>query len=63
MHTYKWHGSGSVHTPRGPVAHGDTFQASAEWMSGHPQRKWLKMGLITLVDPVEERPAPKPSKK
>jgi hypothetical protein len=62
MHTYKWHGSGAVHTPSGPVAHGDTFQASAEWLSGHPQRKWLKMGLITLVEaPADEKPS-KPKK-
>lgn len=64
MHTYKWHGSGSVHTPSGPVSYGDTFTASPDWMSVHPQRRWLKMGLITIVVPEEEPvEAPKKSSK
>ena len=52
---YKWHGSGAIHTPAGVVEHGQEFEITNDWISAHPQRRWLKIGLIT---PVVEAPVP-----
>lgn len=53
-YTYKWLGTGAVHTPSGPAGHGDLFEAGSDWVSAHPQRRWLKMGLMVLVVPDAE---------
>jgi hypothetical protein len=58
MKTYIWHGTGAIHTPSGPVERGQMFTSPDLWLTNHPQRQWLKRGLITLIEaPSEERPA------
>jgi len=47
MKTYIWHGTGAIHTPSGPVERGQKFTSPDLWLTNHPQRQWLKRGLIT----------------
>jgi hypothetical protein len=47
MKTYQWHGTGAIHTPSGPVERGEFFTSPDLWLTQHPQRQWLKRGLIT----------------
>ena len=65
MQRYTWHGRGAIHTPSGVVDPGGTFTSGDHWLSHHPQRQWLKRGLITVfVEPAPApAPAPKPEKK
>lgn len=56
---YIWNGTGDIHTPSGVVKHKGTFTSGHEWISQHPQRRWLRQGLITEV---KEEPKPEPKK-
>lgn len=56
---YIWNGTGDIHTPSGVVKHKGKFTSGPEWINQHPQRRWLRQGLITE----DNTPEPKKSDK